>query len=118
MFKRKYSFEQRLFKSTQLHEKYPQHCPVICENIFHSKTSVKTKYLVSLDVTFSEFIYTVRKKLNLSKNTALFFFINNSIIPPLNSLFSTLYDSYKESDGFLYITYAGENTFGALKDTE
>ena len=75
-------------------------------------SSVKTKYLVSLDVTFSEFIYTVRKKLNLSKNTALFFFINNSIIPPLNSLFSTLYDSYKESDGFLYITFTRENVFG------
>jgi len=112
MFKRKYSFGKRLCDSKILITNYPNRCPVICENIFHTKTSAKTKYLVSLDVTFGEFIYTVRKQLQLSKNTALFFFINNSIMPPLNSLFSTLYDSYKESDGFLYITFTHEDAFG------
>ena len=116
MFKRENSFDKRLLKSQKLYIKYPKHCPVICEKLFPEydpdKTLVKTKYLVSLDIPFSEFIYQVRKQLTLSKNTALFFFINNSIMPPLNSLFSNLYDSYKENDGFLYITYTTENVFG------
>jgi len=115
MFKREKSFDKRLLESQKLYEKFPNHCPVICEKLFPEydpdKTLVKTKYLVSLDISFSRFIYNVRKQSILSKHTALFFFINN-IIPPLNSLFSTLYDSYKENDGFLYITYTTENVFG------
>ena len=112
MFQRKYSFDKRISKSKILIANYPTRCPVICENIFNNNTFAKTKYLVSLDVTFGEFIYTVRKQLQLSENTALFFFINNSIMPPLNSFFSSLYVSYKELDGFLYITYTTENVFG------
>jgi len=26
---------------------------------------------------------------------------------------STIYDENKEEDGFLYVTYSGENTFGS-----
>ena len=115
MFKRENSFDKRLLKSKKLYKKYPNYCPIICEKLFPeydpSKTLVKTKYLISLDIPFSEFIYQVRKQLTLSKNTALFFFINNTM-PPLNSLFSNLYESYKENDGFLYITYTTENVFG------
>jgi len=67
--------------------------------------------IVKLDIPFRRFIYQVRKQLTLSKHTALFFFINNTI-PPINSLFSTLYATHKENDGFLYITYTTENVFG------
>jgi GABA(A) receptor-associated protein len=28
------------------------------------------------------------------------------------SLLSAIYEEYKDEDGFLYITYSGENTFG------
>ena len=28
------------------------------------------------------------------------------------SLLSAIYDEYKDEDGFLYMTYSGENTFG------
>lgn len=115
MFKREKNFNERLSESMKLYDKYPDYCPVICEKLFPEydpdKTLVKTKYLVKLEASFGEFIYQLRKQLTLSQNTALFFFINN-IMPPLHSLFSSLYDSYKENDGFLYITYTTENVFG------
>lgn len=28
---------------------------------------------------------------------------------------STIYDQKKDEDGFLYVTYSGENTFGQIK---
>ena len=115
MFKREKSFTERLFESQKLYQKFPNHCPVICEKFSPEydpdTTLVKTKYLVKLDIPFRRFIYQVRKQLTLSKHTALFFFINN-IMPPINSLFSTLYEYHKENDGFLYITYTTENVFG------
>ncbi len=30
------------------------------------------------------------------------------------ALMSSIYEDHKDEDGFLYITYSGENTFGAL----
>jgi hypothetical protein len=30
------------------------------------------------------------------------------------ALMSTIYEDHKDEDGFLYITYSGENTFGSL----
>ena len=38
-------------------------------------------------------------------------FIQNTI-PPQYELVSTIYEMYKDNDGFLYVTYSGENTFG------
>lgn len=28
---------------------------------------------------------------------------------------ASIYEDYKDQDGFLYLTYSGENTFGALQ---
>ena len=47
----------------------------------------------------------------ISSKYLVFIFINN-ILPPTASLMSTIYEEQKDSDGFLYITYSGENTFG------
>lgn len=30
------------------------------------------------------------------------------------ALMSSVYEDHKDEDGFLYITYSGENTFGSL----
>jgi GABA(A) receptor-associated protein len=30
------------------------------------------------------------------------------------ALMSAIYDEHKDDDGFLYISYSGENTFGGL----
>jgi GABA(A) receptor-associated protein len=34
--------------------------------------------------------------------------------PILAALMSDIYAKYKDEDGFLYITYSGESTFGSL----
>ena len=33
-------------------------------------------------------------------------------IPPTSASLKDIYDEHKDDDGFLYMTYAGENTFG------
>ena len=43
--------------------------------------------------------------------------IANPIVASPNAaaaLMSKVYDDYKDEDGFLYIKYSGENTFGDL----
>ena len=59
-----------------------------------------------------QFQYVVRKRLKtLGADKGLFFFINNTM-PPVNQLLAQLYDTHKNEDGFLYIVFSGENTFG------
>ena len=73
----------------------------------------KVKYLVPKDLTMAQFMYVIRKRMELSSNSALFAFVNNTI-PPSSSLLSDIYEQHKDEDGFLYITYSGEQTFGLM----
>jgi hypothetical protein len=54
---------------------------------------------------------SVRKRLSIKPEIALFLFINGTI-PPSAEFIQTIYERYKDEDGFLYVTYSFENTFG------
>jgi GABA(A) receptor-associated protein len=49
--------------------------------------------------------------LKLPAEQAIFLFVNG-VIPPTAALMNTIYEEHKDEDGFLYISYSGENTFG------
>ena len=115
MFKKKYSLVKRKNESANIMLKYPDRVPVICEKALNSNDNVplidKTKYLVPSDLTFGQMIFVIRKRLKLNPEVAIFLFVNNQL-PPSCLLMSEVYNKYKENDGFLYIIYSGENTFG------
>lgn len=56
-------------------------------------------------------MYVIRKRIKLPSEKAIFIFIND-ILPPTAALMSTIYEEHKDEDGFLYVLYSGENTFG------
>jgi GABA(A) receptor-associated protein len=72
----------------------------------------KKKYLVPTDLTCGQFVYVIRKRLKLPPEQAIHLFVNGKL-PATGSLMNTLYEENKDEDGFLYITYSGENTFGS-----
>ena len=104
---------KRKSEAARIRAKYPDRIPVICEKDDRSDIPDidKKKYLVPADLTVGQFVYVIRKRIKLSPEKAIFIFINNTL-PPTASLMSTIYEEQKDSDGFLYITYSGENTFG------
>lgn len=112
-FKDQMNFEQRRTQSNQVRAKYPDRIPVICEKEERSDIAEidKKKYLVPVDLTVGQFIYVIRNRIKLPPEQAVFVFINGTM-PPTASLMSAVYEERKDEDGFLYITYAGENTFG------
>lgn len=71
----------------------------------------KKKYLVPSDLTVGQFTYVIRKRIKVNPEKALFVFVKN-ILPPNAALISDVYGDHKDDDGFLYMTYSGENTFG------
>jgi GABA(A) receptor-associated protein len=71
------------------------------------------RYLVPADLTVGQFVYVVRKRIKLGAEKAIFVFVKNTL-PPTAALMSAIYEEHKDEDGFLYMTYSGENTFGSL----
>ena len=112
-FKNTFTYEQRINESIIIRNKYPDRIPVICEkNIYGNNPDIdKHKYLIPIDFTIGNFLFVIRKRIKLQSYEALFILIKD-IIPLLTLNFEELYYKYKDSDGYLYITYSKENTFG------
>ena len=114
-FKQTHSFEERFNETQRIMEKYPDRIPVICERAKNAAKECpdidKHKYLVPNDLTIGQFVYVIRKRLKLPPEKAIFIFING-MIPPSSFLIFNIYDCYKDSDGYLYVNYTFENTFG------
>jgi GABA(A) receptor-associated protein len=105
--------EERKEESKRILNKYPDRIPIICNRGYNSETPLlpRNKFLVPNDLTMGQFMYVVRKHLKLEAEKGLYLFVNN-IIPSNSKLLNDLYDKHKDEDGFLYITYSIENTFG------
>lgn len=65
------------------------------------------------DLTIGQFIYVIRRRLRLPPEKAIYLFCSGHI-PASSALVHSVYEQYKDVDGFLYITYSGENVFGHL----
>lgn len=111
-FKDKYSLDQRKDESNRIRDKYPDRVPVIVDQRGSSLGVLdKRKFLVPGDLTAGQFIYVIRKRIKLPPETAMFGFIGNTLTQSEITM-QQLYHEHVAEDGFLYITIAGENTFG------
>ena len=114
-FKNQHSVKDRTEESSRIMQKYPERIPIICERSSHTSSDCpiidKNKYLVNIDLTIGQFIYVIRKRMQLPHEKALFLFING-FIPSTSQHIGDIYSFHKDQDGFLYITYSYENTFG------
>ncbi len=114
-FKKEYSFEERSDEAQRVLSKYPDRVPIICErsNAASKETPSidKKKYLVPRDLNMGQFLYVIRKRIKLPSEKALFLFVKGRMVSNATSI-SDAYESNKDSDGFMYIHYSCENTFG------
>ncbi len=118
-FKSKNTFAARLNESQRILMKFPERIPIICEKE-KAKSSemlpdlIKQKFLVPRDIKVFEFMFVIRSKLKIGAEYAIFITING-IIPNSTEIMSHIYEEHKDDDGFLYVTYGAENTFGQCK---
>lgn len=114
-FRDRFTFEQRSTECARIFTKFPGRIPVIVQrnNSKNNETPKidKEKFLVPADLTLGQFVFVIRKRINLSSEKALFLFVGNSL-PTTGSLMREIYQSFKDTDGFLYVIYSGENSFG------
>jgi GABA(A) receptor-associated protein len=118
-FKDEHTFEKRKEEASRLREKYinPRRIAVIVEKHPDTKDSLpdidKKKYLVPADLSVSQLIYVIRKRLKLPAEVGVWMYVGNESSPAAPAeLVASAYERCHDKDGFLYVTYAGENAFG------
>jgi GABA(A) receptor-associated protein len=108
---------ERLKKSQVILEKYPDRVPLIIQPSKNDRDTYpidKSKYITPRDLTMMQLQQIIRKRIRFPPEKALFMFVNNKMYP-ITSIVGNVYDENKDSDGFLYVTYCQENTFGSYQ---
>jgi GABA(A) receptor-associated protein len=112
-FKINNSIEKRTVEAGKIIIKYPDRIPIIVE-INKASDEIKLdkyKYLVPYDLTIGQFLYVVRKRVNIASEKALFIFFSNTL-PATSDTVGNIYKNKKDVDGFLYAIISLESTFG------
>ena len=108
-----FDIESRKREANKIILKHPTRIPIIVEK--HKSCEFqeinKKKYLVPKDMTMNQFIYIIRKRIDLQSSQSLFVTVNNNLAPT-NRLLGDIYEDNANEDGFLYMIYTSENTFG------
>ena len=104
--------EKRIIKKEVelIKEKYPRHIPILIRSDKIKFT--QHKYLVNEEVTVSQFMTIIKKKILLKAYESIYLFINNTI-PQGSTQLNSLYRLHKDQEiDMLIITVCKENTFG------
>jgi GABA(A) receptor-associated protein len=114
-FRKKYSLEQRHAEAVRIIERYPERVPIIVEEDKSSNIKLdKRKFLVPTNFTLGQFIYILKKRIELKPEQSIFIFIGQTL-PEISANIGDLYNKNKEEDLFLYFLLAEQDSFGFIK---
>lgn len=114
-YKKDYTLEQRKEECEKIKNKYANRLPIICEKSPNSrlKEVKKTKFLVPDDMTVNQFSFLIRRGIELSQECALYLLVDGVYSLIGNQTMKEIYIKYQDKDdGFLYILYAEEESWG------
>lgn len=106
---------KRAEESEKVRQKYPDRIPIIIEKDPSSQIREidKTKFLVPNDLTVGHLLFIIRKRLELSKEASLFMLVNGKTSVTGEIGLQEVYQKHKDpEDGYLYIVYTSELTWG------
>ena len=108
--------EARKRNCEKIRNQFPDKIPIICEKDPKARTLRdidKTKYLVPNDLTVSQFNFMIRKRIEINKEETFFLLANGKTALSGDANLLEMYEKYKDKDdGFLYIAYSSELTWG------
>merc|ERR1712235_180675 len=105
-FKEDHTLDQRCQESNKIRQKYPDRIPVIVQKVEGSNIEKidKRKYLVPADITAAQFMWIIRKRINLPSERAIFLFVDK-MVPQSRTLLNLfcLNESFLTMNDFYFI---------------
>lgn len=114
-FKRRRSFNSRRRDVDEIIKKHPHKVPIIIERAKNEKSLGlldKSKFLVPEELTMSQLTTIIRRRLHLTDIQSFYLIVNRRTMVSASMTLAEVYRSDKDTDGFLYITYASQEMFG------
>lgn len=86
---------------------------VICQKLAGADLPqlAEERLLLPCNFTVGNLTTFIRSHIKISPEKSIFLFVNNTLLPAHQELL-TVYKERHDLDGFLYILYSGENSFG------
>jgi len=105
--------EERRADALKVIEKFPDRVPVIVTKAPKCDLADidRKKYLVPKGLTVGQFLYILRKRINLPSEKSMYLFAGRKL-PVVGAPIDELYKHHVDDDGFLYLVYSSESTFG------
>ncbi|GLV38482.1 Autophagy-related 8b [Carabus blaptoides fortunei] len=99
-----------------IRNRFPTKIPIIVQR-FSKETNLphldKSKFLVPQEITMSQFVTIIRNRMRISSTQTLYLLVNNRSMLSLSVTLAEAYSEFAGPDGFLYVTYASQEVFGA-----
>ena len=115
-FKEKVTYDERVKECQNMLDLYPDKISMIVERSPRASSSTpylhKRKFLAAKDMSLFEFLIVVRNRFNIRDSQTILFFVNDTTLLPQTMPLSEVYNQYRDHDGFVYLKYSTENTFG------
>ncbi|XP_044304411.1 microtubule-associated proteins 1A/1B light chain 3C-like [Varanus komodoensis] len=115
-FKHRKSFASRKSEVAAIRIKFPCKVPVILERYPKEKMLPalnRVKFLVPQELTMGQFVTIIRNRMSISSAQAFYFLVNgNRNLVSMSSTMAEVYVTFKDEDGFLYMSYASQEMFG------
>nr|XP_027784262.1 microtubule-associated proteins 1A/1B light chain 3C [Marmota flaviventris] len=120
-FKQRKNLATRQQEVAGIRAKFPNKIPVIVERYPREQFLPlldKTKFLVPQELTVTQFLSLIRSRMVLRATEAFYLLVNNKSLVSMNVTMAEIYRDYKDEDGFVYMTYASQETFGSLASAD
>ncbi|EHH50886.1 hypothetical protein EGM_01781, partial [Macaca fascicularis] len=96
--------------------KFPNKVPVIVERYPQTFLPLLDKNnRCTPNSMHSPFFSPVRSRMVLRASEAFYLLVNNKSLVSTSVTMAEIYRDYKDEDGFVYMTYASQETFGCLE---